>query len=478
MLLCVEKSLYITSLYHYTMRARVIPGVSVEVVKEIVPQQLYPSGIVGLIGTAEKGQNNKINGFTSYKEIKTEYGEPENGTLVKEAKLAFLNGVFQVFAVKVGGAASGTAMANLRAEKRPNKNIVKLVSQREGEEGNSLRIRVKKGGTQNYATLEVVDEAHPERTETHGDLVMDPSSERYLVNWLNTNSRLVKAEAIGEPVLDNPPMEQDVRFEGGRAGKPDIKNYEQALEQLELEPNIDVVYGCDEGDPQIHNLVKAHCENMSTSSEAGALGPRIGIGSVAKGDTLEDIVRKNQIVSDRFILVAPYGFAAAVAGLISKLNYFESPTFKPLNLVESFEDRYTPSQQMKLLESGVIPIDLIRGRGIVVVKGITSSKEQISVQRVADRGIRGVKNIADNFIGTLNNARGRMALRERITEFFVAMEKEGSIVPSTDATKPAYLIDVYSSQDDFSKGIVRVDIGMRPVRAMDYIYATINVQAF
>src|SRR5215204_2574440 len=293
------------------MRARVIPGVSVEVVKEIVPQSLYPSGIVGLVGTAAKGQNVKIKGFTSYREIKTEYGEPENGTLVKEAKLAFQNGVFQVFAVKVGGPAGGAAVANLKAEKKPNKNIIKLVSQREGEEGNSLRTHVTKGGTQNYVTLEVLDETHPERTETHGDLVMDPSSERYLVNIINTNSRLVKAEAIGEPALETPPMEQDVRFEGGKAGKPDIKNYEQALEQLELEPNIDVVYGCDEGEPQIHNLVKAHCENMSTSSEGGTLGPRLGIGSVAKGDTIEDIVRKNQIVSDRFILVAPHGFAAA-----------------------------------------------------------------------------------------------------------------------------------------------------------------------
>jgi hypothetical protein len=460
------------------MRTRVIPGVSVDVVTEIVPQQLYPSGIVGLVGTAEKGQNSKIKGFTSYKEIRSEYGEPENGTLVKEAKLAFLNGVFQIFAVKVGGAASGTAVANLKGRKRQNKNVVKIVSQREGEEGNSLRVRVTAGAAENYVTLEILDEMHPERSEKYPDLVMDPASEHYLVNWLSSNSRLVKAEAIGDPVLDNPPTDQDARLEGGRTGKPDIKNYEQALEYLELESDIDAVYACDEGDPQIHNLVKAHCENMSTSSEAGALGPRIGIGSVAKGDMIEDIVRKNQIVSDRFILVAPYGFAGAVAGLISKLNYFESPTFKPLNLAENFENRYTPSEQMKLLENGVIPVDLIRGRGVVVIKGITTSKEQISVQRVADRAIRGVKNISDNFIGTLNNARGRMALRERITEFFVAMEKEGSIVPSTDGTKPAYLVDVYSIQDDFSKGIVRLDIGMRPVRAMDYIYATINVQAF
>jgi hypothetical protein len=125
-----------------------------------------------------------------------------------------------------------------------------------------------------------------------------------------------------------------------------------------------------------------------------------------------------------------------------------------------------------------MPIDFITGRGIAVVKGISSDRQQISVQRVGDRAVRGVKNIADNFIGTLNNARGRMALRERLTEFFLQMEKDGAIVPSVDGKSPAYVVDVYSSQADFSQGIVRVDIAVRPVRAMDYIYATVNVIAF
>lgn len=69
-----------------------------------------------------------------------------------------------------------------------------------------------------------------------------------------------------------------------------------------------------------------------------------------------------------------------------------------------------------------------------------------------------------------------MALRERLTEFLIGMEREGAIVPTTDGQQPAYLVDVYSSQIDFAQGIVRVDEAVRPVRAMDYIYATITVQ--
>jgi hypothetical protein len=190
------------------------------------------------------------------------------------------------------------------------------------------------------------------------------------------------------------------------------------------------------------------------------------------------IKRTTRLASDRFILVAPYGLAGAVAGLISKLNYYESPTFKPLTGVSSLERRFTPSEQMKLLTNGVLPIDSVRGRGIIIVKGITTSKEQISVMRIADRSVRGVKSVSDLFIGTLNNERGRLALKERITEFLIGMEREGSIVPTTDGSKPAFIVDVYSSQSDFAQGIVRTDIAVRPVRAMDYIYATINVQAY
>ncbi|NWN33463.1 phage tail sheath protein, partial [Klebsiella michiganensis] len=53
---------------------------------------------------------------------------------------------------------------------------------------------------------------------------------------------------------------------------------------------------------------------------------------------------------------------------------------------------------------------------------------------------------------------------------------EGSLVPSTDGTSPAFTVDVYSTQLDFAQGIVRVDIAVRPVRSIDYIYATIRVR--
>jgi hypothetical protein len=84
--------------------------------------------------------------------------------------------------------------------------------------------------------------------------------------------------------------------------------------------------------------------------------------------------------------------------------------------------------------------------------------------------------IGDLFIGRLNNERGRDALKRELTEFLVRVERGGVIMPSTDGRDPAFKVNVYSSKDDFSKGIVRVDMAVRPVRAIDYIYATVLVQ--
>jgi len=80
------------------------------------------------------------------------------------------------------------------------------------------------------------------------------------------------------------------------------------------------------------------------------------------------------------------------------------------------------------------------------------------------------------FIGRLNSDDGRGALKQKLIEFLVQMEKEGALVHSPDGKDPAFTANVHSSPADFAQGIVRVDIAVRPVRAIDFIYATIVVQ--
>jgi phage tail sheath protein FI len=95
---------------------------------------------------------------------------------------------------------------------------------------------------------------------------------------------------------------------------------------------------------------------------------------------------------------------------------------------------------------------------------------------VADLAIRETKAISENFIGRLNTDAARIALRQQIIATLTRMERDGALVPSTDGSDPAFVVDVYSTQQDFAQGIVRIDIAVRPVRAIDYIYATIRVK--
>ncbi len=458
-------------------RELIIPGVSIEVVKEIVPAPLTPSGIVGMLGTASRGPILEPTPVTSYREFADKFGADPSSTLTRDVKMAFYNGVFEVFATRIEGASGKNASLLLKGAKR--RDVVRLESKVPGATGNSITVEVDKGSVENSVVMRI---RLGDKTEFFDALKMDPASDTYLVNILNTRSTLVKAEDLkpaGIEFPDNNPVVADARLEGGASVPPRIEDWEKALEGLESEPDIDAVYACDVDDPKIHAIINAHCQNMS-----GDAKNRIGVGTVGRNESIKDIVARAQgLKSDRFVLVAPYGCAASVVGLISKLRYYESPTFKtlqgltPTDIWTSPQRRYYPSEIMELLKAGVLPIDMHRERGIIVVKGISTTKEQISVTRIADRAVRGVKNVSDNFIGTLNSPGGRLALREKLTEFLTAMTKEGALVPSTDMKSPPFLIDVYSSQLDFAQGIVRVDIAVRPVRAMDYIYSTITVQA-
>ncbi len=450
--------------------ARVIPGVEIQVIKEIVPQQLNPSGVVGMIGTTEKGQVLKPVHVGNYREFTEMFGSGAEYTITNEAKNAFLNGVFEVVVVPIAG--KGAEKAKIKLKDQSGADTLLLIAQGAGASGNRISFSVEAGSVENTVSVVITDGSAFEAFE---NAVMDPKGENYLVEAINKKSGLITAEDLNsksKAPANNPALLEGA-LAGGKDGVVSKDDFEKALEKLEGEPDVDMVLACGIADSEIHALIEAHCQNMSLDAKN-----RIGIGTVGVDEGLEDICnRTTTLASDRFILVAPAGNAGAVAGLIGKLNYYESPTFKPLSGISKIDVAYTPSELGKLLTAGILPLEAQRGRGIVVVKGITTSKEQISVQRIADRSVRGVKNISDLFIGTLNNEANRIALNAKITEFLMQMEREGSIVPSTDGIEPAFIIDVYSSQSDFAQGIVRIDMAVRPVRAIDYIYATILVEA-
>ena len=134
--------------------------------------------------------------------------------------------------------------------------------------------------------------------------------------------------------------------------------------------------------------------------------------------------------------MSPSGAEGAVAGLVGRLNQQDSPTFKPVPLFGIPAAHYRESELNRLLgpSTNLCVVQDRAGHGVIVLKGIDTTGDQISVTRVADEAIRETKAISEIFIGQLNSEQSRTALKQQIVATFTRMERAGALVKSTDGT--------------------------------------------
>lgn len=575
------------------MLERVIPGVQVSVVKDVVVPQLAPAGVLGVVGLVEDARSG-IGRAESWRRLVKLYG-PGTAHSMPEARAALENGVTEVVVVPLSPASSSAKIARATVSAGTVESLV-LVARAPGCWANNTTVSIshrKRGDKVVGFDLEVL---MPGQQSGEGELFQNlqllPGFARSLNDTLLNRGSVVRLEAseslrfeaaefksalsvnagesvnllishAGAPALrvkavkalsiylkktDAGLHELSISTTGpdGKAlklsrtqfdlrtpealksagltgtafelGTPDAaalfdtlslleelevdaalwpdpkrftvsggqdataEEYRSALQSLVDEPDVDLVQAALQfsGDKNadlrkartVYSALISHAEVMAADSKG-----RIAFGQVPPGlDVNASVELADSLVSDRFVLMSPCGVAGAVAGRIGSLPYFQSPTFKTLAGVDELTQAHGQEAQKALILGKLLAVAQERGRGVVVVKGITTDGDQISVRRVADRAVRGVKLIGELFIGRLNNADGRSALKQKLNEFLYQMQKDGALVPSTDGKSPAYEVDVYSSQDDFSKGIVRLDLAVRPVRAIDFIYATLHVQ--
>lgn len=558
------------------MATKIIPGVDVRVIREIVPPLPTPSGILALVGLVEKAPD-LLQHVSTFADFKTIYGKASGFTL-PEAKQAFQNGIFEVVVSPVAGGqkaqlelkdATDEVCAILEArvpgswannklgvtiDSNDNKinmtitylnytEIYKNLNMIPGDRnyffdvlnrqsqlivatdpnqalpnpGQDLLFNPPSGSKNSYRRLvsvsgkEVVELMAKDSTlgtganslyvdviadpggetvtlrikamgtiETYENVSMNPQKDNYLVFKIqDTPSSMVTAIDLPKDAEDlQLPVSLQDYFKDGLL--PSVQAFQSAIERLEKDPVIDLVLAStqDTADlnyvKSIYASVNSHCISASESAHN-----RIGIGGIPStiNDKAPDIIAMAGLFnSERFVLTAPSGVSGTIAGLLGKIEFYQSPTFKTLNGIVELGVDYSNSDLRKLIMGNVLAVDFMNGKGFIVVKGIDTTGGQISVTRVADRAVRRVKAISDQFIGTLNTEDSRNTLRQRIIEYFIQLENNNAIVPSTDGKDPSFLVDVYSSQADFAQGIVRVDIAIRPVRSIDYIYATILVK--
>ena len=323
------------------------------------------------------------------------------------------------------------------------------------------------------------------RLERHDDLSMDPDSERYLPAVLERESeRLVAADLLVRSRTSVLPRATGGRRPLSASAPAPTSAYLAAIDALADDERIDLlaasvqVHGHANLDVrQVHGALRALAD---AAADRGA--PAIAFGSVgpAEDDVAEILDHANEVRSSRFVLCAPHGTHAAVAGLIGRLAVHRSPTFKGVPSLAVDPGLFRESELRRLVDpttGNVLVVQRHRSRGIIIVKGVATNGWQINVTRTADAAVREIKKIAEGFIGELNDQASRTSLAQQVTAYLLGLERDGAIVPSTDGEDPAFTSRVYASGLDFAQGIVRIDIAIRPVRAIDYVYATIRVKA-
>jgi hypothetical protein len=330
-----------------------------------------------------------------------------------------------------------------------------------------------------------LDDAQGTTLERHENLTTDPDADRYLVAVLDAESARLRAfDLYTRAGVTELPAATQGPVPLTPSAPPPTAAYLAAIDALAADERIDLLAASVQvfedaalDVRQVDTALRAYAE---AAADRGA--PAIAFGSVGPAeDRVGEILdHANDVRSSRFVLCAPYGTHAAVAGLVGRLDVFRSPTFKGVPTLRTPPGHFRESELRQLVDpvrGNVLVVQQHPTRGVIVVKGIATNGWQLNVTRTADLAVREIKKIAEGFIGELNDEANRTALSQQVKSFLLRLAADGAIVPSADGKDPAFESRVYATPLDFAQGIVRIDLAMRPVRAVDYVYATLRVKA-
>lgn len=158
--------------------------------------------------------------------------------------------------------------------------------------------------------------------------------------------------------------------------------------------------------------------------------------------------------------------AAAVAGLIASLAPQSSPTNKTLPGVTKLSQKFGYGELKSLVSNNVLALET--RNGIRVVRGITTEGEafaQITTRRIVDYAKAGIRQVANPFVGKLNNERVRKALQGALDSFLTTMV--------IDEQLTGYSLEVKASRADEIAGRCVVNVAMQPTFSIDYIRVTL-----
>ncbi len=467
----------------------ILPGTYIEVRAEgLIGVGGIATGNIGIVGTAAKGAKNKVALLGNYAETLDFFGEPDSWdtenklTLARTAQMAFQGGAKNVYAVRIANGDPVKAVATIHSTNAASADFT-MTAKEPGTYGNSIKysvaeVTLKGGGTSFVLTLTYRNVKEVYEGGNIGEIQALVKTESMLVDVsdaINTGDPLV---AASERTLSKNSDGSD-----GTAGldHADVSgvDLEEGLAVLENESvNILLVGGFDVqtgGDK-----VGAHLERTENigKERMAILGASASDASTV--DTDADSVNDDRIVlvapgmktddpvSKKEITYPPAYLAAVIGGKLSTLAPHISMTNKDLPL-KDLSVQYNDTVTKKLLNKGSL---LVRTKfGKQIVRAITTQDgpfKQISIRRIVDYAKAGVRKGSDPYIGRLNNARVRAALKATLDGFLSQMLMDEMLV--------GYELAVSATRSQEINGIAAVTMTLKPTFSIDFIRVTMNLE--
>lgn len=465
----------------------VLPGTYIEVRSEgLIGVGGIATGIVGIVGTAARGPVGEAKSVGSYAAALDLYGSPDPFLRPVEAVPLSLTrtlghliagGARDVYAVRIAHGTPTAASVDIDAT---DSNVGFTLTAKElGTYGNTLTVDVADGGAASDPRFTVtVSDGRIKETfvgNRTGDVREAIAAER-------TGSRLVTASAVAAANANRNLVAQSKTLSGGTS-LPGVNAVDVAagLDVLAAQKvNIVVVAGL--GMDVVGSVVAAHLEQ--TENEGRERIAVIGVGDPGEANDASGITSAGAAGDDRIVVVTPgvseidaetdrtyslppASMAAVVAGRLATLPPHVSLTNKAVPAVTDIH--YDTAVVKALLKTNVLVVR--RKLGYQIVRGLTSEPgafEQISVRRIVDYAKAGVRIGCDPYIGKLNNARVRGALKATLDGFLSQMV--------VDEMLTAYDLEVTATRSEEINGIARVTMTLQPTFSIDFIRVTMTLQ--
>lgn len=478
-----------------TIAEMILPGTYIEVRSEgLIAVGSIATGNVGVVGTAAKGPLDRAVPIGGVAEAIDTFGPAdafsapaETGgpplSLVRAMQQVFAAGGSNLFAVRIAGgnpvaatltvpASSDNAFLLTAAEPTdPNTPVG-------GSWGNDIRVVVVDNGstatprfrmTVSYRTRREVFEGG---NVTQMRAALSAAGASHLVRVADPATNAAAGNANLAPL--------DARLTGG-SSVPNVNatHVVAGLALLEDQPaNLVVVGGLGANvvtAPLLAHLTATENEGRERIAVIGATSSDPTVVLNDAGGVADDrvvLVAPGQLVAEpgstALVALPPHSTAAMVAGRLAAIAPHISLTNQTLPIA-ALDQNYTTTVHRNLLLNRVLAVR--RRFGHQIVRGISTDPgafSQISIRRTVDFAKAGVRLGANPYIGKLNNARVRAALKATLDGFFSQMV--------ADEMLTSYGIEVTATRAQEIRGICAVTVTMQPTFSIDFIRVTMNLE--